>query len=183
MATEQQGTLSAVEKLRNRRVYLDNVAASGRVVGDLTPVEMEALRKIERAHSDGILKMVTSRESWREQDRTKDEARRSALQAAREEVSVVATDHLLLGLNHQYGPYGTTAITPILTDVVDDSLFADLSAMGLRNSDAKHLMYAVTNQCDYFVTLDRDFLDRQICLEARCRSICIVTPLELAAML
>ena len=44
------------------RVYVDNVAASGRVVGDLAPAsEMEALRDIERAASAGLLKMVTSR--------------------------------------------------------------------------------------------------------------------------
>ena len=49
------------------RVYLDNVAASGRVTGDLAPpAEMEALLlEIERAHSAGTIKRVTSRESWR----------------------------------------------------------------------------------------------------------------------
>lgn len=72
------------------RVYLDNVLASGRVLGDLEPsTEMDAVRFIERAHSAGILKMVTSRESWREQERTKDPAKRATLEAARGEVSAV----------------------------------------------------------------------------------------------
>jgi hypothetical protein len=79
------------------RVYLDNVAASGRVVGDLMPIaEMDAMRRIESAHSAGILKMVTSRESWREQERTKDPVKRATLEAARGEVSAVATDRALL---------------------------------------------------------------------------------------
>jgi predicted nucleic acid-binding protein len=166
------------------RVYLDNVAASGRVTGDLTPdTEMEALRRIENAHSTGKLKMVTSRESWREQGRTKDPAKRARLEAARAEVSVVATDHLLLGFNHLTGPLGTTANSPILTEIVDEALFADLKRIGLSDSDARHLMYAVTNNCDRFVTLDHDFLDRRGALEARCQSLRIVRPSELASEL
>lgn len=71
------------------RVYLDNVAASGRVVGDLEPSsEMDAMRRIERAHSAGILKMITSRESWREQERTKDPVKWNTLEAACGEGSV-----------------------------------------------------------------------------------------------
>jgi len=166
------------------RVYLDNVAASGRVVGDLEPAaEMEALRRIERAHSDGTLKMVTSRESWREQERTKDPVKRATLEAARGEVLAVTTDHVLLGFSHLYGPYGTTAVSPMITDIVDEALFADLRSIGLCDSDARHLMYAVANTCDRFVTLDPDFLDRRTSLEARCRSLRIVTPSELAAEL
>ena len=162
------------------RVYLDNVAASGRVVGDLGPrAEMEALRLIERAHSAGILEMMTSRESWREQERTEDIVKRAALEAARGEVSAVATDHILLGFNHLAGPYGTIAVTPIITDIVDEALFADLKGIGLDDSDAKHLMYAFTNSCDRFLTLDPDFLGRRAPLEARCQSLCIVTPSEL----
>lgn len=166
------------------RVYLDNVAASGRVVGDLAPpTEMEALRDIEEAHSAGTIKRVTSRESWREQDRTKDSAKRAKLEAARGEVSVVATDHVVLGLSDVGGPHGTTVVTPIVTDIVDEALFADLRSMGLQDSDARHLMYAVANECVRFVTLDPDFFDRQAALEARCPSLRIVKPSELAAEL
>lgn len=153
------------------RVYLDNVAASGRVVGDLEPAEMEALRRIERAHSAGILKMVTSRESWREQERTKDPAKRATLEAARGEVSAVATDHIVLGFSN--------AVTPLITDIVDEALFADLKGLGLDDSDAKHLMYAVISTCDRFVTLDTDFLSLRAPLEARCRSLRILKPSEL----
>lgn len=163
------------------RVYLDNVAASGRVVGDLAPPsEMEAMRQIEAADSAGKLKMVTSRESWREQERTKDPVKRATLEAARDEVSAVATDHALLGFSHLSGPYGTVAVTPIITDIVDEALFADLKALGVSDSDAKHFMYAVTNTCDRFVTLDTDFLDRRAELQARCPSLRIVKPSELA---
>src|SRR5258708_6136163 len=106
------------------RVYLDNVIASGRVLQDLEPAaEMEALRLIEAAHASGILKRVTSRESWREQERTKDSAKRATLEAARKDVSVVASDHKLLGFSHLYGPRGTMAVSPMVSDIVDEALF------------------------------------------------------------
>ena len=78
---------------------------------------------------------------------------------------------------------GTIAVTPIITDIVDEALFADLKGIGLNDSDAKHLMYAFKNACDRFVTLDPDFLDRRASLEARCQALRIVTPSELAAEL
>src|SRR5439155_1154889 len=74
-------------------------------------------------------------------------------------------------------------IAPIITDIVDEALFADLRGLGLDDSDAKHLMYAVTNACDRFVTLDPDFLNRRAALEARCPSIRILRPAGLAAEL
>ena len=59
-----------------------------------------------------------------------------------------------------------------------------LKGLGLDDdSDAKHLMYAVTNGCDRFVTLDPHFFSRIAALEARCPSIRIVRPSELAAEL
>jgi predicted nucleic acid-binding protein len=166
------------------RAYLDNVAASGRVVGDLTPVsEMEALQDIERAASAGLLKMVTSRESWREQERTQDPLKRAKLEAARSEVLAVATDHVVLGFSNLSGPYGTISTNPIVTDIVDEALFADLKSAGLDDSDARHLMYAVANACDRFVTLDPDFLGRRVSLEARCQPLRILRPSELVAEL
>ncbi len=168
------------------RVYLDNVAASGRVVGDLAPEgEMAALRSIESAHRSGALKMVTSRESWREQERTKDPVKRATLEAARGELSAVVSDHVVLGFNSVEGPHGTMAVGPLISDIVDEALFADLKSMGLRDSDAKHFMYAFANAnaCDRFVTLDSDFIDRRHSLEARCPSLRIMKPSELVAEL
>jgi len=166
------------------RVYLDNVAASGRVLGDLEPAsERKALEEIEHAHSTGRIKIVTSRESWREQDRTKDVAKHAKLAAARAEVSVVATDHVVLGSGTLNDLRGTTMTYPLVSDIVDDALFCDLKKIGLRDADARHLMYASVNACERFVTLDPDFLDRRSALEARSSNLKIVKPSELAAEL
>ncbi len=160
------------------RVYLDNVAASGRILGDLVPdTEMESLRRIEGADVAGHLEMVTSRQSWREQERTRDPVKRATLESARGEVSVVATDHTVLGFS------GGSTTTPLVTDIVDGHLFDDLKSIGLDDEDAKHLMYAVANGCQVFVTLDPDFLGRRVALQVRCPSLRILKPSELAAEL
>jgi hypothetical protein len=54
------------------KVYLDNVIVCGRVRSDLETGEMTAVRQIEDAYKAGKLEIVTSREAWREQDRTQD---------------------------------------------------------------------------------------------------------------
>ena len=163
------------------RVYYDNVIASGLVTGDLAPeAEMLALHEIEEAHRAGTIKRVTSRESWREQERTRDAARRSQLEAARDLVSVVQADHRVIGFENLAGPSGIIAANPIVSDVVDESIFADVTALGLRSADARHFMYAAANNCQWFVTLDPDFLDRRPLLENRCPSLRVGKPSELA---
>jgi hypothetical protein len=166
------------------RVYYDNVIASGLITGRLWPeAEKISLREVEVAHERGIIKRVTSRESWREQERTRDDGRRDQLRSARDLVSVVQTDHRLLGFSHQYGPYGTVAVSPLVTDLVNEQLFNDLRSLGLKEADARHFMYAAANGCERFVTLDSDFLDRKPILEERCPAVVVVRPSELAAEL
>jgi hypothetical protein len=144
---------------------------------------MKALEEIEHAHSVGRIKRVTSRESWREQERTKDTKKHAKLAAARAEVSVVATDRVMLGFNNISNRGGTRLTYPLISDIVDEVLFSDLKKIGLRDADARHLMYASVNACVRFVTLDSDFLDRTAALESRCPNLKIVKPSELAAEL
>lgn len=162
------------------RIYYDNVIASGRVTGDLRPeTEMTALRQIEAAHDSGMVERVTSRESWREQERTSNINRRARLQDARAEVSVVLTDHVLLGITTQMGLLGTTFAAPLISDIIDPGLFQGLKTLGLDDADARHFMYAASNDCDRFVTLDPHFLERAVALEARRPGLRVVTPVQL----
>jgi hypothetical protein len=79
--------------------------------------------------------------------------------------------------------FGTVAVTPLITEIVDEGLFKGLTAAGLKEADARHLMYAARNDCDRFVTTDPDFTSRLLQLEALCPSLKIVTPSELATQL
>jgi len=58
--------------------------------------------------------------------------------------------------------------------IVDEALFLDLKALGLKEADARHFMYAASNQCDRFLTLDPDFIDRRVALQQRCPSLQVV---------
>ena len=108
----------------------------------------------------------------------------STLVAHADDISMVQGDHRLLGFSHiDYGQRGFIA-NPIVTDIVNEELFAHLSVLGLEDGDAKHVMYAVANDCQLFVTLDtRDILPHRKAIEAVCRGMRILKPTELVAEL
>ena len=162
-------------------VYLDNVIVSGKVRSDLNVVEMAAVEKMMIAEQQGRLKTVTSRETWREQDRTHDSILRSQLQKDRDSTPVVTNDHKLLGFHFQQDPYGGFVNYPLISEIVDEALFRELKQKGLKEADARHLMYAICNNCDRFVTTDPDFLDRRDELKAFCGKLLISRPSELVA--
>jgi hypothetical protein len=167
------------------RVYLDNVIASGRVRRDLVPPnEMAAVDRIDKLHAERRLKVVTSKMSTIEQRRTSDLALRSTFIERSDEVSMVQGDHRVLGFqNIDYGHLGFISYPPV-TDIVNDALFATLLALGLKDADAKHVMYAVENDCQIFLTLDtRDILPRRAAIEAACGHMRILRPTELIAEL
>ncbi len=92
--------------------------------------------------------------SLMEQADTRDPVVRAVLIAHAHEVSVVPNDHRLLGFQSlDQGRYGFIS-SPMISDIVDEDLFAKLIAAGLKDADAKHVMYAVANDCQVFVTLD-----------------------------
>jgi len=167
------------------RVYLDNMIVSGRVTKDLGPEENAAVQKIERANGV-ILKRVTSRHAWREQDDTPDDALRARFTDARVEVSVVSRDNVLEGFNPPIkAPGGTFSVNPIFSEITNEDLYAYLKSIGIKDKDAKHVMYAAEseNDCVRFLTLDKKILNKKTAIEARCPSLRIMKPTELVAEL
>ena len=165
------------------RVYFDTVITSGRVSRDLSPpTEMAAVDELERLHEEGRIKRVSSKWSQIEQARTKNPDTRSAFSKRWNEVSVVQPDHKLLGFNSvDMGQRGFIS-SPLVTDIVDEVVYARLQAVGLTETDAKHVMCAIAGKCDVFVTLDtRDILPRRVAIESACPEIRIRTPTELLA--
>jgi hypothetical protein len=74
-------------------------------------------------------------------------------------------------------------VCPIVSEIVDEALFKGLTTAGLKDADARHLMYAARNDCDRFVTTDPHFTSRRPELEALCQGLKIVTPSDLDAEL
>jgi hypothetical protein len=173
------------------KAYFDNCIESGRVRSDLDPPsEMAAVLALLKARDEGKIEIVTSQETHREQDRTEDPAVRALLANSRGETPVVQNDHKLLGIHNQMNHLGTVANCPIITEIVDEKLFNALIAAGLKQADARHLMYAACNGCDRFVTLDLEhFINngRGSQLETLCQGqiqgLKIITPSELTTEL
>jgi hypothetical protein len=165
------------------RVYLDNVIVSGRVRGDLRSDQMTAVQKLVAADKAGQINFVTSKETEREQNRTTDPAIRSKLQADRSNVPLVEKQDRLLSFHFQQDQLGGFVTYPLISDIVDEELFANLRKEGLEEADARHLMYAISNGCDRFITTDPHFIDRRERLKALCGSLIIQAPSELAAEL
>jgi hypothetical protein len=90
---------------RDMKVYLDNVIVSGRVRGDLhPPEEMAAVHALAKADEKGQIEIYTSRWSWAEQDRTRDDFLRVKLKESRGEIEVVADDHRVPRFLESGGP-------------------------------------------------------------------------------
>jgi hypothetical protein len=136
------------------RVYYDNVIWCGLVNRDLDPT-LNAVLALEQMHIEGRIEGVTSKVAHIEQQRTRNPEVLSELLRRRDEISIVKNDHRLLGFNSQdLGRYGFISY-PLISDIVDEELFAQLKVIRLKDDhDVKHLMYAHANGCQFFVTLD-----------------------------
>jgi hypothetical protein len=103
-------------------------------------------------------------------------------------------DHVVLGFSEvSLGERGHIS-TPIVDDVVDPALLTALKSEGLKEGDARHLMYAVNHRCTWLVTTDPDFgvahphtgVDDpglRARLEGHCCGLAIVTPSTLIELL
>ena len=160
------------------KIYFDNVIVSATVRPDQSTGEMAAIEKLVAAFADGKIDVETSRLAWDEQDKAKGTIKAELL-SARERFPIVPNDTKLLGASTIYYEGGFMS-APRLTGIMDEDLYKTFRAAGLEERDAQHLMYAVHDRCDRFVTTDGDFLkSRRPTLEASCRGLLIRRPSEL----
>jgi hypothetical protein len=164
------------------KVYLDTVIVSAAVVSDLPAGVMADVEKLVAAFTGGKIDVETSRLTWDEQDKAKGTIK-SKLLAARERFPVVPDDTKLLGINTTYYEGGFMSARR-LTGIMDEALYETFRAAGLEERDAQHLMYAVHDRCDRFVTTDSHFLkNRRPASEASSKGLLIRQPSELVSEL
>ena len=163
------------------KVYFQNEVASAitRQFATWDKAELDAIDQllVLAKGSDKVV-LGTSRQSPREMERAPVE-HRAKLKAGLSELALAENDHKLLGFHTQTDQYGGCITSPLVTDIVDEQLYADLLDAGLKEDDAKHLMYAVHNAFQRFLTCDGGILSRKTVLEKRCPSIRIQKPSEL----
>jgi hypothetical protein len=115
-----------------------------------------------------------------EAQKTKDEIRRGYLIIDAEALQNVFNDEKLLGFNIQISQY-TCINSPIISDVQDEAIRAELMKRKLKQRDAEHITQAVCNNCDVFLTRDKGIHKRHDWLEQRFPGLKIRLPSELAA--
>ena len=161
------------------RVYLDNNIL-GPNAEDYKE-EADAWRSIEAGRQGGrwLIQWVVSRRTANELEKTRDVVRREALQAAYAAATILEDDHTVKGFNDiDLGRWGYIS-NPMVADVPDERLFAELRGMGLDVMDGRHLTVAIHNGCDVFLTKDRKVLKLRASITARYPLIDVMTPSQL----
>jgi hypothetical protein len=164
------------------RVYLDTnlLGPNAKDYAD----EALAVREIEDGRAGGrwSLEWVVSRRTANELEKAPLE-RREALKAAYDAAIKLEDDHRVKGFSNQdLGAMGYSS-NPLVTDVPDEQIFADLCAMGFKAMDARHLTVAIHNKCDVFLTCDKRIVKRREEFQRRYATIRILKPSELLDLL
>jgi hypothetical protein len=162
------------------KVYFDNDIASAITRRDLDKSELVGIDELLEANRKGLLAVGTSRQSPRELERAP-VRHQAKLKEGLSELDLARNDHSVLGFQTHADQYGGYVANPLVSDIVDAYLYADLLAAGLKSDDAKHFMYAVHNGYQRFLTCDKGFLSRRTALESRCPEIRIQKPSELTS--
>ena len=165
-------------------VYLDNMIACAITERDLANGEQKSLDElvtIEKRRDK--IRFQISDEAQREVERTRDQQKRERLKAGISQIESVQESSKLRGFNIQdLGRYGFMS-SPLLSEVLDPAMLAQLATLGFERSDSIHFINAVCNKCDVFLTTDPRFMQHRPELECLYQQIVIRKPSALLAEL
>jgi hypothetical protein len=178
-------TLSNCERLTlfgegKLRIYCDTSALRSNIsrhTDEESQTELASLEQLTAKYSFFGSHLVRY-----EAQNTKDEIQRGYLIIDVAELQNVPHDDKLLGFNVQINQY-VCINSPIISDVQDEGIRAELMARRLKQRDAEHITQAVCNHCDVFLTRDKGIRKRRQWLEGRFPGLKIRLPSELAAEL
>ncbi len=86
--------------------------------------------------------------------KTPDETQRDYLIVDYRALEPVPKDERFYGSYTLSDPYGGRIENPLVSDVQDEALVRELREQGLKNGDPEHIVQAVCNECDVFLTRD-----------------------------
>jgi predicted nucleic acid-binding protein len=119
--------------------------------------ELLALQKLLTYRRSGHIKIFRSRVNLREIVKTKDTKQLANLIADYETLLQIPLDEKFYGTEKIItDPYGGYVENPLVSDVQDEDLCAELIDGGLEIYDAQHITQAVRNSCDVFLTRDEE---------------------------
>jgi hypothetical protein len=140
------------------RVYLENTVVSTRTRRNCSQEELDAIDQLYRWSESrdiviGEYEFGTSRHTRREMERAPAQYQ-AKLKSALEGPEIAKDDHKVVGSHTQTDPLGGCISNVFSSDTPDEELYSKLRGTGLDEDDAKHLLYAVGNKYERFVTLD-----------------------------
>jgi hypothetical protein len=137
--------------------------------------EVAALEQLAERYS-----LFGSRLTLREAMETTNAARRDSLMLDHKALESISKDEKLLGFNSQSDQYGGFISYPIMQDCQDEGLRKELIETSLEPNDAEHLVQAVYNDCEVFLTRDENtIIKHRLWLEQRFPNLRIRLPSEL----
>jgi hypothetical protein len=140
---------------------------------------MAAVWAIYAAEDAGKIRIVTSDQTTREQDRVPKEVNRKILMEAMPKRPII-NDHRQLTGHTVYDHLGGSTAMVLGSSSLDQHLHNKFREIGLDDDDVQHLVNTVHSGCGWFVTTDfNDFRNRRASLELHCRGLKIVWPTEL----
>ena len=96
--------------------------------------EQDALEALQHFAASGRIKYFISAELFREIETTVDHEMRERIRAGASTVEKVGHDHIFYGVHTQDMGYRGSIISPPVSDVVDERMFADLNALGFETN-------------------------------------------------
>ena len=146
------------------------------------PVEIAALERLLEDYRAGKNIMLRSRVDLREVMKTPCTILRQKLIEDYECLQPVPNDEKLHGFNKVTDYLGGCFTYPLISDVQDEVICAELEKRGLRHQDAQHITQAICNGCDIFLTRDFKTIikDHRTWLEARFPNFKVRKPSEMA---
>ena len=134
------------------RIYCDTNTLFSNIRNQ--PKELAAMRRLLEDYRAGKNTMLRSRVDLREVMDTPCTIMRQKLIEDYECLQPVPNDEKLHGFNKMTDYLGGFFTYPLISDVQDEAICAELEVRGLEHRDAQHITQAVCNECDVFLTLD-----------------------------
>lgn len=166
------------------KVYLDTMMASAMFGGPLADSnEHSALQKLVTFQQSTRIEFFYSAEVLREIERTRNQALKAQLSKGLATLERVKSDHVVVGFHSQNLGHLGYITCPLVSDVVDESMFTALTALGFKKEgekrDARHFINAVHNRLDVLLTTDTLLMTLRSDLQTRYPSTRIMKPTEL----
>lgn len=143
--------------------------------------ELNALTVLLNKHTAGEITLFRSRVNLRELQATENAAQSRSLLSDYEALQPVPFDERHYGNSDEVvDPWGSVISSPLVSDVQDEKMLAQLQGLGLKPKDAEHITQALCNSCEVFLTRDEDSIIKiRNRIETRFPDIKILKPSEL----